>query len=191
MLKLYYTTTKGEDELQPKFFKSLGGYKSSSLVKNDQFDNFFSEISNYSIAENNGDEYIGLMLVNEGTDKTNINFYFDYPTNCYSKLYVAAVDTTTDADGNEYIENVPTIHSSPVYADFNEADGEVNKVSLGNLLANEQLGLWIKRELLMSVIEADKGTLVQDDPDPDASETRVVAVEKDKVDSIGLVFSYD
>jgi hypothetical protein len=189
MLKLYYTTTKGEDELQPKFFKSLGGYKSSSLVKNDQFNNFFSEISNYTLSENNESEYIGLMLVNEGTDKINISLYFDYPINCYSKLYIAAVEPTVDADGKEFIENIPTIRSSPVYAVFNEADGAANEVSLGNMLADEKLGIWIKRELLMDVIEADKDTLVEDDTT--ASETRVKAVDIDKSDAIGIVMSYD
>lgn len=188
MLKLYYTTTKGEDELQPKFDRSLGGYKSSSLVKNDEFDNFFAEISNYTIAQNNQNQYIGLILKNEGAIKTNILLYFGYPTGVYSKIYVAAVDLTDDADSVKFMENVPTLHSSPVYAEFYEADGVGNAVNLGDLAANEMMGIWFKREILVDIAQADSTDIVETDPE---NSHLVVTKTKNTVDTIDIVMSYD
>lgn len=188
MLKLYYTTTKGEDELQPYSYRSLGGYKSDSPVMNDQFDNFFGEISEYSIANNNESQYIGLILKNEGTDKTNILLYFSRQETCYSKLYISAVSLSQDSDGKYFMENIPTIHSLPIYAEFFEAEGVDNAVSLGDLASGEMVGLWIKREILLDIISADRANVVSTDPE---NENRVVAVERETTDTIDIVFSYD
>ena len=188
MLKLYYTTTKGEGELQPKFYNSLGGYKSSTPVKNDQFDNFFGEISSYTIEKNNEDQYIGLILVNEGSDKTNIVLHFDRSSDCYSKLYVAAVDLVADSEGKYFMENIPTINSSPLYATFYEAEGVDNAVSIGDLLANEKVGIWLKREILKDFIIQDRAIVAETDP---TDEHRMVPKEFATSDIVDIVFSYD
>lgn len=188
MLKFYYTTTKGQDELQSKFDRSLGGYKSSSLIKNDEFDNLFGEISNYTISENNQNQYVGIILKNEGAVKTNILLHFDYPDGVYSKILVAAVELTDDSDSVKFMENVSSIHSSPVYAEFHEADGVVNAVSLGVLDQDEMLGIWFKREILVSVAESSCTDIVEEDP-----ENEHLVKEKDKTtsDTIDIVMSYD
>lgn len=188
MLKLYYTTTKGQDEIQARFNKSLGGYKSSSLVKNDEFDNFFGEISNYTISQNNESNYIGLILKNEGAAKTGILFHFTHPVNCYSRLSIAATDLSADIDGVQYMENIPNINSSPVYAMFSEAEGVDNTVSLGDLAPNEMIGIWFKREILVEVAKADYTNIIETDPE---NEHLVVEKTKTKSDTIDLVFSYD
>jgi len=188
MLKFYYTTTKGQDELQSKFDRSLGGYKSSSLVKNDEFDNFFGEISNYTISENNQNQYIGLILKNEGANKTNVLLSFGYPEGVFSKILIAAVELTDDADSVKFMENVPSIHSSPVYAEFFEADGLVNAVSLGDLNSDEMLGIWFKREILVDVAKSSCSDIIEEDPE---NEHLVKEKDKETSDTINIVISYD
>ena len=75
-MKLYYTTSVGVDEPQTKPNISLGGFKSGSLVRNNDFDNLFGELSVYTINKEQ-DEYIGLMLVNDLSNAVeNISLYF-------------------------------------------------------------------------------------------------------------------
>jgi len=188
MLKLYYTTTAGEDQVQPKSYRSLGGYKSSSLVKNDDFDNFFGEITNYTISQNNQNQYIGVILKNEGTALTNILFYFTTASDSYSEWEIAAVDLATDGDGVKFMENIPTIHSMPTSASFNKAEGFGNAVDLGDLAQDEKIGLWFKRIILVDKAKADKADLTEEDPE---NENRVVEKEKAKSDTIEMTFSYD
>lgn len=187
MLKLYYTTTTGEDELQSRFDKSLGGYKSSSLVLNDDFDNFFGDISNYTIQNYEKSNYIGIIMKNEGTDKTDINVWFEYPEDSYSIIEIAAVDLATDSDGFKYMENIPTISSSPIYADFYEAEGETNKVNIGDLLANDMIGIWLKRTIDKSAVDSDIDGQIITDPN---DENRVVMQELSKSDTIEMKIEY-
>ncbi len=190
MLKLYYTTTKGQDEIQSRFDKSLGGYKSSSLVKNDDFDNFFSEISNYTLNNEGQSQYIGLILKNEDlqNDKTNVNVWFEYPENCYSKLEVAAVDLSLDTEGNYFMENIPKQTAMPVYADFYEADGELNKQDLGTIQAGESIGIWLKRTVLKDVAINERENQIVTDP---VDEHRVIMNELSTLDVIEFKISYD
>jgi len=188
MLKLYYTTTKGEGELQQKPSNSLGGYRSDSLFKNDSFNNCFGDISTYTVQNNNQNQYIALILKNEGATKTNINVWFDRNETCYSKLFIAAVDLTLDSDNFSYMENVQTLHSTPTYADFYEAEGEDNAVSLGDLAQNEAIGLWIKRDILEDVIVSDLSDIVEEDPN---NSDRVIQKDLDTEDLIEMKMSYD
>ena len=189
MLKLYYTTTQGQDVLQPRSDKSLGGYRSASLVKNDDFDNLFGEISNYTL-KNSDDQsqYVGLILHNDSiTGITALNVWFEYPAKCYSKIEIAVIDLSQDADHKYFMENIPSITSSPVYATFYEADGEANKVSIGNMTAGETVGIWLKRTVLSSVTDADIAAEIVVDP---TNEHRVVFVAPDKSDTIEFKMSY-
>lgn len=189
MLKLFYTTTKGQDVVQSRADKSLGGYRSASLFKNDDFDNMFGGISNYTLKNaESQNQYIGLILLNDSSIAvSNINVWFEYPTSCYSKLEIAAVDLAQDSDNKYYMENVLSINSSPVYAEFFEADGEVNKQNIGNLAANAMVGMWLRRTVLPDVADTDIANEIVDDPDNDH---RVKFVEPGKVDIIEMKMSY-
>jgi hypothetical protein len=189
MFKLYYTTAQGQDVLQPRSDKSLGGYRSASLVKNDDFDNLFGEISNYTL-KNSADQsqYVGLILHNDSiTGITALNVWFEYPAKCYSKIEIAVIDLSQDADHKYFMENVPSITSSPVYATFHEADGEANKVSIGNMTAGETVGIWLKRTVLKSVADADIAAEIVVDP---TNEHRVIFVAPDKSDTIEMKMSH-
>ena len=189
MLKLFYTTTKGQDVVQSRADKSLGGYRSASLFKNDDFDNTFGEISNYTLKNaDSQNQYIGLILLNDSSAAvSNINVWFEYPTSCYSKLAIAAVDLSLDSDSKYYMENVLSINSSPVYATFYEANGEANKRNIGNLAAHAMVGIWLKRTVLSEVADTDIANEIVDDPDNDH---RVKFIEPGKVDTIEMKMSY-
>jgi hypothetical protein len=190
MIKIYYTTTAGQDQPQDKIQLSLGGYKSSTPFKSGELNNLFSEITDYTITVADQDQYIGLIVVNDSLSVVeNINLWFIHPVSgCYSKLYVSAVDLSTDSNGIKYMESIVNINSKPVYSDFIEADGIDNKQDLGSLEAGGAFGLWIKRELVDANIIADKTTLIQEDPN---NSDKVAQIQLSQSDLIQMFISYD
>ena len=188
MLKLYYTTTKGEGQIQPNYYSSLGGYRSSTLVKNDEFDNFFGEISSYTVSNNNQNQYLGLILKNESSvAKNNVKLWFERSEDCYSKLYIAAVELTPDQNGFNLMEDVASLHSCPIYAEFYECESEATAVDLGDLAANEAVGIWLKREILSDKAKEDILNLTTQDPN---DEFRVVQNTLNTSDTIEIKMSY-
>lgn len=186
-MKFYYTTSADPNTSQPKPSLSLGGFKSSSGTLNDEFGNLFDEITPYTLTKNKN-EYIALMLVNElGADKTNLQLWFEFPEDSYSKYQVAGVIPATDGDGNLYIERLETKTSKPFYAEFEDAE-ETGKYNLGDLVSNGQLGIWIKRELLMEFIETDTCDVYEEDPN---DTRRYITKEKNQEDSINIKLSWD
>lgn len=186
-MKLYYTTSVGTDEVQTKPSISLGGFKSSSLVRNNDYDNLFGELSVYTINKNQ-DEYIALMLHNDlGNDVENVELYFVHPEGCYAKYQVAGVIPTVNGDGDSVIERIPTRYSQPLYAEFEDAT-EAAPYDLGTLEDGAMLGIWIKRSLLMDIINTDSSDLYQVDPD---NPHRFVPKEASTSDSIQIVINWD
>jgi hypothetical protein len=187
-MKLYYTISNGEpNESQSTPSLSLGGFLSSSLVKNNSLDNLFGEITPYTITKEQ-DEYIGLMLVNDtGGDITGVNVWFDHPEDSYSKFYILGVLPATNGDGDKYIEAIPDRFSQPVYGTFEEADVN-NKYSLGDIVDGDIVGVWIKRELLLDFISTDSNDVYEEDPE---NTDRYIAKEKNTSDSISINISWD
>lgn len=65
-MNLYYTTTVGYDSPQPNSDRSLGGYKSSTKVVNDDFGNLFDELSVMTmkiIGMNIGPSYYEMTMI--------------------------------------------------------------------------------------------------------------------------------
>jgi len=185
---LYYTVASQPEDAQLKAILSLGGFKSSNKIPNGKLNNMFSDISALSVTNYNQNRYIGLVLKNEsGVDATDIYMWFDYPTGCFSKFRISALDMTTNSEGELVMEHVDSVNEQPVYADFNEADGEANKVLIGNLAAGEQIGIWIEMELLVDLIAADYDNVYTDDP---SKEWRYLPVEKETIDDVGLSIAW-
>jgi hypothetical protein len=154
-MRFYYTTSQGEGYEQKQATLSLGGYQSSSGVPNDYFNNLFGDITSFTIDKNQS-EYIAMMLVNEtGNDATNLQLYFTFPSDSYSKYQVGAVVPTQDSEGVDIIERVENINARPFDPTFVDANGVGGAVSLGNLLNGAKLGIWIKRDLLPDAISED------------------------------------
>ena len=150
----YYTSTLGinKEQLNPDL--SLGGYI-SSLIPNSRINNLFGDITSLGI-DRNEPVYIGLFLKNTtGASITEVLLWFDYPTNCYSKLEIAAVIPTVDLENNPVIEQINSIFSAPYNGTFYEANGQANAVDLGDIAKDGLLGIWFKRTILKDIILAD------------------------------------
>ena len=188
-MRLYYTVITEEEAIQSRPSYSLGGYKSQSKLVNGQIGNLFSDISNTTISTYNQNQYIGLVLRNElSIQARNIKLWFVYPDKCYSKFRLAAVDMALDSKGVQFMENIQTLNEKPIAADFYEADGELNKLNIGDLGIGEKVGIWVERELLLDFIKEDQMNIYTNDP---AKQGRYIEVPLGKEDDIGIGISWD
>lgn len=164
-MRLYLTVTSAYNDVQIDPSKSLGGYKSISPVENDSFGNFFGEITPYAIQKNQT-EYIALILKNDlSVSVTNVLVWIEAPTGAFSSLKSGLqLALSTDADGNKYMEYVSSRYSKPLYATFTEAISEETALAVGTLTAGQEIGLWIRRDLLLEVIAADQAAVAQLNP---------------------------
>ncbi|MFW6273065.1 MAG: hypothetical protein ACOC2U_04740 [bacterium] len=184
-MQLYYTTSAGENEEQLLPQTSLGGFKSSTAFRNDDFDNMFGEISTLTLKQDR-DQYIALMLVNEEeSDKNNIEIWIEKPEDSVCNFQIAAVDPAIK-DDIPYIERTREMFNKPVYANFVEAD-ENSKASAGTLTSGSYLGIWVKRSLNKSAI-AENEDFYEEDPDRNSMYREK---EKQTVEKISLNISWD
>jgi len=154
-MTLYYTTAQAEDVANKKIDYSLGGFKSSTRVPSGLLGNLFSEISLYTL-DKLQDEYIALMLKNEtGSDITGVSLWFEYSVDGLSaktnlaNFQVAAV---TPSVTDNSIETITSKFEKPYVGTFYNADGASNAVSLGGILKNKCIGLWIKRSIIPAMV---------------------------------------
>lgn len=146
-MRFYYTTPVEEGYTQNRADLSLGGFRSANPAPNASPRNLFSDVSIYSIRTNRP-EYIGLVLRNETGVAVTATLHFTYPENCQMVYAVAAVDL--NADGQ--MEHIDTPYQAPYFAEFYEANGEANAVDLGEMAANESMGIWLRRSLNIEAI---------------------------------------
>lgn len=188
-MRLYYTVASEPEAVQTKPSISLGGFKSSSPVPNSNFGSLFGDISMYTVKNANGNKYIGLVLKNDTTNAVkDILLWFVFPTKCYSKFRLAAVDMVADSEGSLLMEHIPDNTSKPLYATFVEADGVGHEANIGDLAAGEILGIWFERELLLDVIKEDQNAIFEKTPsDPYLYQE----IELGKEDNISIGISWD
>jgi hypothetical protein len=185
-MNIYYTTSAGENQHQPKTSASLGGYKSQNTVKNDDFDNVFSEISAYTINQNK-DQYIALVIKNDFPEtKNNVQVWIeDVSEKPYCKYEVAAVQMSTDNDGIEVMERTRDIFSRPYYADFQELNVD-NKGVIGTMAVDAKVGIWLKRSLIMENIDDN-----DDYPVSSTNPNRVTSMNIEKQEKFKFCVSWD
>ena len=149
-LNLFYSNITAEDQPQNDALYSLGGYCSSSQVPSGENGTIFSTISEYTIDQNRP-QYICLVLKNTFTEEiSNIAIYFEKdPEQVYQCKYRIAFSPPVDRK----FENVPTIHSRPVYPVFDTADGEENMIFLPDMRPGDILGVWIERTIDQDSVE--------------------------------------
>lgn len=189
-MELYYTTSSGQDQVQSDPKLSLGGYKSSSLVSNNSFNNLFQEITQFLLSRDSEDEYIALILKNDDEESIeNLWLWFEYIEEKYASLLVAAVDLVVDSNGVLQMERIFSKNSTPLYAEFHEADGIDNAVSLGTIESGGMIGLWFCRKLIsgLSTSVCEDSNIYEINPsDIDLYQSVVL----DKSESISIKFRY-
>lgn len=143
----YYTGAINYLDEQIKSQYSLGGYFSKSVIPNGQTSAIFSEITQLT-HEKNLIEVKAIALKNTlGITVNNVYFWFEYEVGSYGNFELAVVTPSQDDEFGYYMEQIQNPRSLPYYATFYPANGEINKKLLGNLNANEYLGIWLKRTL--------------------------------------------
>lgn len=147
-MKIYYTGADTYNSEQKDKDKSLGGYKSSTLIPNDILSNLFSEISMYTL-DNKLRETRGLIIHNDsGVDYTDLYIYFDKEVDSIGKFEVAAVLLTPNVDGEIFMEEIGNVRGTPFIGNFVEADTVTNQQLLANTFEdNSYIGLWIRRSI--------------------------------------------
>lgn len=186
MIKIYYTTPEKEGVEQIRPILSLGGFRASNTVPNDDFGNLFGEITSLTI-ERNKEEYRALVIVNEGTSETEeVTLWFEQGEDDYAEFEISAVAMVQDDEGEYFMEQVNTIYSKPMYSEFHKANGEEYSVSLGRLQPNTPVGIWIKRNLNLENIERILGSIVSYDQVSKTYKENSLP----KSESIGLVIDF-
>jgi hypothetical protein len=187
-MNIYYTTSAGEDQHQPKTSASLGGYKAQNTVKNDDFDNVFSEISAYTINQNK-DQYIALVIKNDlPATKSNVQVWIeDVSDNPYCKYEVSAIQMSADSEGVDAMERTRDIFSRPYYADFQELNAD-SKGVIGTMAVGAKIGIWIKRSLVMENINNEEVNLYVTSPD---NPNRVTSTNIEKQEKFKFHVSWD
>lgn len=189
MINLYYTTTVGPNVEQQNPINSIGGYKSTTKVQNDTFDALFDEMSLLGM-KNVVSKYKAIILVNEGTEVLkNVEFWFETiseePTYC--NFTIAFVSLSPDVEGALRMETTANSSTKPYYAEFHKATVE-EKISIGDIEPNTQIGIWICRTPNKNVILEDYNNVSERDLE---TLSRYKRIEKKTEESIGLQISWD
>lgn len=186
-MKLFYTTSAGYDEPQKKPTNSLGGFKSSSEVLNDDFGNLFDEISLMTL-KTNRDQYIGLILQNDApVDVQNVLCWFETNEDDICQLELAVATTVIDPkSGDPRFERISTMYNRPTIGQF-VAPVETALADLGTMTAGQEYGIWIKRTLLIDKALAEYNNVREKDL---TTQTRWKKIEKNKQEKIKFVISW-
>jgi len=153
-MRLFYTGSETFLAEQKNINASVGGFISNVVIPNGRLENFFGEITNYTIDDNLA-SIIGIVLKNElSNDVEDILLHFDFDEDTFLKLEIAAVDVTEGEEGVLSIEQLRSNRDLPYFVEeFNEANGEENAINIGDLKQGEFVGIWIKRILLEDIKE--------------------------------------
>lgn len=186
-MHLYYTSSAGENEEQYMPQASLGGFKSSTPVKNEDYDNLFGEITSLTINQNR-DQYIALVLENEtGLPATNVEAWFEVDEGSYASYQIAAVDMVANTDGVMKMERTREIYNRPFNGTFVAAT-EDNKALIGDMAVDEKIGIWLRRSLLVDMIDADQELFYEVDP---VNTKMYRKIELSQTDTMTLHISWD
>ena len=169
-MNLYYTTASGYNEAQPNPSISLGGYKSSTLVGNDDFDNMFDEISIMSIRSGR-DEYRAIIIRNDfvvSMTNLEVKVVADPDAICTYKLAIAPLNGI-DKYRRRFMEHVLTI---------------------GNLAPEEEIGLWICRHIDKDAAKEQYENVCEPDLAVDPTGRVYKEVKHPTVESINLDFTW-
>jgi len=158
-MQLFYTGAKTFNAKQGDPLKSLGGFVSCTPIPNAQLNNLFSDKSKFGIEQNNFTT-IAIMLLNNlasGKNVTDVFMWFDFPANPFTILELAFVDVTVSTDGEVSMEKISSPRSLPFTVTtppgFTIANGEANKINLGDLDFSKYLGIYIKETFVADLLD--------------------------------------
>lgn len=187
MIFNYTTSVKGGNP-QSNISLSLGGYKSSSIVKNDDLNNLFDEISLYGMSEGKT-EYRGIMFTNNTpVPMNNVKLYVEKIGEPFCDFGLNVTSTVKDSEGNDWMERVPDIYSKPIMGDFKLLPTKEDPITIESIKPEEVIGIWIQRIINKTKVreEYDK-VAVKSTEHP----RRYVKVEKSTEEGYNIVMEWD
>lgn len=186
MIFNYTTATKG-NVAQPTNSLSIGGYKSSSMVKNDDINNLFDEISLYGMSQGRN-EYRAIMFTNNTpVVMKNVRMYFDKVGNPFCDFSINVTATVKDEEGNDWMERVADIYSKPMMGDFTNPTIDVPTI-IGDISPNSTIGIWVQRSFNKQRVEEEYNKVAVKSNE---NTRRYIAVEKETEEGYNLVMEWD
>ena len=189
-MRLYYTTTIGFNNEQPNPDRSLGGFKASTPVVNDDFSNIFDEISVMTIRSDR-DEYRAIMLVNEfSVTCTNVRIRIEQGDEdiCSYKLAIGQLDIVNKY-GQKSMENVLSQTNKPFRAQFVDMTPDA-VLTVGNLKASEAIGIWVCRHVDKELAKKQYNDVCRPDP-KDPTGRRYIPVDHPTQESVNMIIEWD
>ena len=189
-MQLFYTTTTGYDNEQPNVQSSLGGYKSSTPVTNDDFDNLFGEISVMTIRSGR-DEYRAVMLKNEMSvtaRKVKVRVIPDENAIAMFRMGVGRVGVPNKY-GWKAMENVSSIYGKPFQTQLVDMNSPEAVLEVGDLAPGAEVGLWVCRHIDLEKAREQYNRVAEPDP-TDTTARRWRPVDKPKTERIDIVISW-
>lgn len=163
-MNLYYTTTVGYDSPQPNSDRSLGGYKSSTKVVNDDFGNLFDELSVMTM-KNNRDEYRAIILRNDydtPVAQVKVNVIISEDAICSYKMAIGVLNGKNKYN-QKFMENVETVFGKPFHAKFVEMTADTI-LEIGRLNPGDEVGLWVCRHVDIEAARHQFNDVCEPDP---------------------------
>lgn len=145
-MNIFYTGAKEYNDAQVSKDKSLGGFKSSTLIPNDLSGNLFGDTSMLTLDQKLRETRAIIIHNNGGAPLVNLYLHFDKLLGSIGKFEVASIALAPDADNEVSMESISSIRATPFVGNFVEADTVANKVLLSSSFASDAyIGLWIRR----------------------------------------------
>lgn len=188
-MQLYYTTTSGYNGEQPNPERSLGGFKSSTPVSNDDFSNIFDEISLMTM-KSGRDEYRAIVLKNEfDTPCTNITVKISRQEGaiCSYKMAVGAMNVVNKYN-QKSMENVLFPNNKPFRAQFIDMTEEA-VLEVGDLNPGDEIGLWLCRHVDVDAAKQQYNDVCEPDPS-DPTGRRYKPVTHPQQESIDMIVDW-
>lgn len=145
-MKLYYTTSDGNLQPQTSPSLSLGGYISSSELKNGTLHSLFGPVES-------GRQVRGVILKNEtGANVNNGVIYIQNSSaDPLTRYRVALVALVPDAAGCVKMERIPSVDAIPQTASFVFSNSNAQMMSITNPFPDANyIGVWIERFVIDS-----------------------------------------
>ena len=188
-MQLYYTTTTGYNGEQPNPERSLGGFKSSTPVANDDFSNIFDEISLMTM-KSGRDEYRAIVLKNEfDTPWTNITVKISRQEGaiCSYKMAVGAMNVVNKYN-QKSMENVMAPTNKPFREKFIDMTEDA-VLEVGDLEAGAEIGLWLCRHVDVEAAKEQYNDVCEPDP-ADPTGRRYKPVTHPQQESIDMIVDW-
>lgn len=189
-MQLYYTTTTGYNAIQTNPSRSLGGFKSSTLVINDDFSNLFDDVSIMTV-RNARSEYRAIILRNELINqvrKVKVSIQNAPDSICKYKMAVEYL-SVADKYGTKKMSNVQSSQSRPFAVQFVDMSDGVTLDIAETLNSGQEVGIWICREIDKVRAKEQYNNVCKPDPS-DPTGRRYIAVERLTEEAVNIVIDW-